>query len=287
MVNTSYSATGGYKIICPLAIRLLGACCWALYASLALSHPGIDTQLSLINRSIQLEPDNQALLIQRGIAYSNHGQLDMAEQDFQRAESLGQPDRVAFGLGLLYFRRGEYAAARAYFNRYLNRFPNHPPSLEYRARAARDAGDFQSALADFDQLFQLQQNPNPDHFISAAEISLSVDSRDIITAIAILDRGIHQIGLVPQIQRYAIRLELQRQQPDKAVERMLSLKAALNDSAAWKIEMAELYLNNGQSQHAKKLLHQASLQLAAQRPTPARIEMNKKIDQLTSEQRHK
>ena len=48
---------------------------------------------------------------------------------------------------------GSIEAIEAAFDRFLERFPQHPPALEYRARVARDAGDAASALADFEAYF--------------------------------------------------------------------------------------------------------------------------------------
>lgn len=256
-------------------------CLMVLFGQQELSaHPGAHEALEHFSRQIDENPRQQSLYIQRGIVYSNDGQYPQAQEDFQRAAELGDPVLVGFDFGVLHYRMGELDTARRYFDGFLQRFPNHAPGLEYRARLSRDAGDYETSVADFRRVFELQDRPNPGHYISAAEMLQSTGIDGIDQALVILDQGNGKLGMTPQLQHYAIQLELRRKRPEKAVERMRELEPMLGESPDWKVDMGELMLKVGQPEQAAALLDGASLQLDTLRNTPARLEIRERIDRL-------
>lgn len=241
------------------------------------AHPGAHSAIQHFSRQIEADPDKQAPYIQRGIAYSSDGKYEKALADFRIATQLGEPVVVSFDLGVLHYRMGEMDAARHYFDEYLQRFPNHAACLEYRARLLRDTGDYAASIKDFNRVFELQERPNPGHFISVAEMLHSSGGQGTLEALNILDAGNQKLGLTPQLQQYAIQLELQRNRPDMAVMRMHSLGPMLEDSPDWKVEMAALMLQAGQQKQARDLLDTASGQLESLRKTPARLLLQDRI----------
>ncbi|MCB1848802.1 MAG: hypothetical protein KDI04_15890, partial [Halieaceae bacterium] len=77
-------------------------------ASVALAHPGQHDQLQQVNRHLEQTPTDQDLYIQRGIIYSEGGQYDAALADLLQAQTLGEPVLVAFQLGVLHYRTGDF-----------------------------------------------------------------------------------------------------------------------------------------------------------------------------------
>jgi tetratricopeptide (TPR) repeat protein len=244
------------------------------------AHPGADAALAYFNQEIQARPGDQALYIQRGVTYSNGGQWPQARADFERAETMGDPILVAFDFGVLHYRSGDFEAARRSFDAFLQRFPDHAPCLEYRARLLHDAGDYPAAVADFRRLFELQARPNPGHYISAAQMLRSMGPDGIDKALALIDQGNEKLGTTPQLQRYAMELELARQRPDRAIARVRSLEPLLGESPEWKVNMAELMLEVGQGEQAAALLDAAAAQLETLRMTPARLALRQRVEGL-------
>ncbi len=253
-----------------------------LVASGGHSHPGAHAKLDYLNRQLEQQPDNQALYIQRGATYSNDGQLDLALADLHFAETLGNPLAVAFELGVLRYRQGKFDKARVYFDRWLKNSPQHIPALEYRARLLRDAGDYQASLADYKALFALQPNSGPGNYIAAAKMLAAQSDTGLAAAIDILDQGIQRLGLTPPLQRYAIKLELQRQQTANAIARLGSLEPMLGKSPDWKTDMGELLLLTGNVAEAQDLFNTAATQLTRLRKTPARQKLLERIQTLNS-----
>ena len=237
---------------------------------LVLAHPGVSAALDYYDHQIEKSLQNQALYIQRGIIYSNDGQYQKAEADFSRAAELGDPVVVSYDLGVLHYRKKEFDTAKRYFNAYLKRFPDHTKCLEYRARLLRDARDFDAALNDLRRVFALEQRPNPGLYFSAAQMLQSSGGDGIQKALNLIDEANLKLGLMPQLQRYAIDLEIQRNAPIKAIERLQTLKPMLGKSPEWKVEMGELLLNLGRNDEAKQYFREAAEQLDTLRPTPAR-----------------
>ena len=247
-------------------------------AGLASAHPGQHDQLARINHLIEQQPDTQSLYIQRGIIYSSGGQFEQARADYTLAQQLGPPVIVAYELGILYYRMGDYDVASDYLDRYLKQFPSSAAAYDYRARVAREAGDYTRAVSNLEMYFRLSDSPHPGHYLSAAELLQKLGETD--RAIATLDRGMDKLGLTPQLQHQAIRLELQRQQPEKALSRLEALRLPLKESPSWKLEMAELLLQLDRQQEADELLLEVEASLNTLRPTPARLEMRQRARDL-------
>ncbi len=254
------------------------ACLAMCLASVCLGHPGQHDQLEEINRHLLQTPADQALLIQRGRVYSEGGQYEEALADYVRAGELGPPVLVAFDLGVLYYRTGDYELASGHMNRYLERFPDYPPAYDYLARIARDAGDYDLAITYLEDYLRLQDSPSPGHYLSAAR--MLAETERYPQALFILDQGLATLGVVPQLQRYAISLELAREQPELAIARLQTLRQTLRDSAEWKLDMAELLLLVDREEEALALAVAAQVELKGLRPTPARLALQQRAAQL-------
>lgn len=259
-----------------IAIALL--CC--LYVQPLRAHPGAHASIQHFNQLIEQQPDDHTLYVQRGIALSNDGQYEAALADFRRAEELGDPVMVAFDLGVLHYRMEKFDQAKRYFDTYLEKYPNHAACLEYRARLLRDAGDFGASVADFQRVFELLERPNPGHYVSVAEMISARGETGIAPALSILDSGNAKLGVTPQLQHYAIGLELRRGRPDLAIARQVTLEPTLGQSPDWKVDMAELLLENGDKAESLRLLKIASEQLDELRKTPARLALRDRIETL-------
>lgn len=264
-----------YRLILPATFL------WLLVMPLVgLAHPGADQQLQNINRKLQAEPDNAGLYILRGSIYSNHGEFESALQDLRTAQQLGQADAAAFEFALLYYRQQQYTLAEKYLNTTLAAYPSRATAYDYRARVRRELGNLPGALADLNQYFELELQPNPSNYIAAAQMLEQSGIGSIDAALAMLDDGMERLGNIPSLQRPAIAYELQAQRPDRALQRMLSLEDALGGSVLWQVDVAELQIAAGQFGQAREYLGRASKALQEQRPTPARTALSERISGL-------
>jgi tetratricopeptide (TPR) repeat protein len=254
---------------------------WALLLpGQVLAHAGTHEQVAQANRKIQESPQSQHLYLQRGIIYSHGGQLDEAIADFKHAATLGDPVLVSHEMGVTYYRKGDFEKAQFYFAEYLERFPGHAPSYEYRARVYRDMGQLALAVQAMQQYFSLAEHPNPGNYIAASDMLLALDENSSEQALAVLDDGIERLGLVPQLQRHAIVLETGRGNYGAALVRLRSLEQVLRGSVQWQVDMAELLILDGRYEEAEGFLVSSREQLDGLRKTPARIQLGRRIEQL-------
>jgi len=141
----------------------------------------------------------------------------------------------------------------------------------------RDMGEYLASVADFRRLFALQPQPNPGHYISAADMLAGLNDEGIAQALVILDEGSAKLGLTPQLQQHAVALEIARGRIDLASLRLYSLQPMLGGSPSWAVAMAELKLKQGQTAEAERLYQRARQQLASLRKTPAREALDERI----------
>lgn len=246
----------------------------------ASAHPGLESRVALLAQLIEKNPEQQELYILRGGTYSQEGSWQPARDDFERAQSLGDPVEADYEWGLWHYRRGEYAQAREALNRYLLKYPSHEQALLHRARAARDMGESEAARLDFLDYIARAEAPHPGDVVAAAKLIAGQSVGGVSEALQLLDAAMLRVGNQPQLQRYAIALELERGELSLAIERCQKLEASLGSSPQWKVEMAQLLLLDKRDLDASFLLDEAKMQLKQLRPTPSRQLLSQQIEKL-------
>lgn len=256
-----------------------------LLASQAFSHPGDEHKLEHLNTQITQQPNSQTAHIQRAALYTRTGNYALAEADFDTAKKLGESYRVSYELGVYYFKTKNYAHAISQLNDYLKYYPNHYPALEYRAKAYRETGDTEKAFEDFSVFLEKSPYTNPGHYLAVAQIVLSETNRidPISDAINILDSGLSRTGNSPQLQSFAIELEISRRFFDSALTRHESLRDITSASPRWHVEMAEILVKSRQWEKAHDHLNQSEMKLAQYKKTPAREKLLLRIEKIQQE----
>ena len=246
----------------------------------AAAHPGLESTLALLDPIIASNPRDPALYIARGAIYSRHGELERALEDLQRAQALGDPVSVAFELGVLHYRMGEYSRSRLLLGNWLAGHPGHAEALLYRARAASADGDPRAAAADYRTYLADAAAPNPGDYLAAARLLATDDGAGTGPALELLDQGMKRLGIVPQLQRYAVELEIERGDVGAALRRWRVMQPALGAGPEWKVGMAELLMRAGRPAQAAEVLQDAREQLHALKPTPSRRRLLERIELL-------
>lgn len=253
-------------------IRLIWAVAFIALVSSekAQAHAGDHRTLAELDAIIEESPAEAALLVARGALYSRVGQWDKAERDLRLAETLGSKEDVAFEFGQLYFRRGDYQKALGYIDSYIGANPNYPPAFLLRARAAGEAKQFDLANESYDTYFSLSPDPQPGEYLAAARLLASTKPAGINSALALLDMAISKLGLNPQLQRYAMQLELRRDNTEGALDRWYSLEDQLGETPEWGITLARLLILADNVDEAGRVVQTVKGRLVRLRQTPAR-----------------
>lgn len=242
-----------------------------VFASIALvsADAGVSGRIASLSSQIQQSPEDQVLRLQRALAYMDDNQQVLALDDIRVAEKLGDPVVAAYSHGVLLYRQGDNAAARPYFDRYLQAYPEDWGALGYRARLLRDIGENRLALADYETLIRLDHALDPGYYVVAARLMANLPERGVDEALALLDQRIEQLGSIISLQRYAIDMEKKRGNYAAAIARMAKLDEKLRATPQWQLDVAELLLQAGRAQEARFYLSVAQEQLQAGRMTAA------------------
>jgi|GEM_PF-484120 len=263
-----------------LAVAVCSLC--AVLSSPTYSHPGAEHKLSHLNARIEQQPNSQSAYIQRAALYTRTGKYVLAEQDFATAKNLGDAYLASYELGAYYFKIEDYPSAIRQFDSYLAHYPNHYPSLEYRAKAYEKVGEIEQAFKDFGVFLQQSPYTNPGHYLAVARIALSLPHQKdpLADAINILDDGLSKTGNSPQLQAFAIELELRRGFFSQAIARQESLREMTSASPQWHVEMADILVKSLQQDQALNHLKQGQHKLATYKNTPARQKLLLRIEKM-------
>jgi len=245
----------------------------------------VTSRIAALSQQIAQAPGDQALLLERATAYMDSNRADLALADIAAAEAAGAPVNAAFAHGLLLYKTGELAAARPYFDRYLQAWPGDQRTLEYRARLLRDLGETRLALADYEYLIAHDAALDPGYYVAAARLMAALPDRGVDQALALLDARVQQRGPVSALQRYAIELETERGNYRRAIERMAGLDEKLKATPQWQVEVAQLWLSAGHAQEALPYLTVAGEQLQSARPTGVNRELLETVHRLQQQAR--
>jgi tetratricopeptide (TPR) repeat protein len=117
-----------------------------------------DEAISDFTRSHDLNPKNVWPLANRGLAYAWKKDTAHAKQDFAAVRAIDPENRVLLhGEGLMFMFGGDLDAAVDRFTTALTRDPSDVWSLQMRADAYQQMGNFTQARADRDKLLQLRK----------------------------------------------------------------------------------------------------------------------------------
>lgn len=245
----------------------------------------VAARLSALTLQIERTPDNPSLRLERAVAYIESNEPALALADIAVAETIGDPVQAAFTHGMLLYATGDIDAARPYFDHYLNAYPEQQQAREYRARLLRDAGESRLALADYEYLLAHSDSLDPGYYLAAARLLAALPDRGVDEALALLDARVQQRGPITSLQRYAITLETNRGQYQRAIARMAGLDQRLKATPQWQAEVAALWLRAGLPEEALPYLTVAEGQLQSGRPTAANRELLANVQALQEQAR--
>ncbi|MBQ63256.1 MAG: hypothetical protein CMQ19_14460 [Gammaproteobacteria bacterium] len=244
------------------------------------SHAGDQRSIEELNALLAENPGEPSLLVARGSLHARSGHWQKAEQDLKLAETFGDKYDVAFEMGRLYYYMGDFQTALGYLDKYISVNSKYPEAFLLRARAASEAKRFDIAIASYKVYLDTSPQPHPGEYLTAAKLLVEIRPDGINSALAILDEGIKKLGLNPQLQRYAMELELRRGEGEDALERWYSLEDQLGHSPEWTVTLGDLLIQASKFDKARLATIKAKAQLVSLRPTPARKTLHEVLARL-------
>lgn len=192
--------------------------------STARAHVGLHEEIQTITRSIQENPANAQLYVERGEAYRMHGSPDSAIEDFNKALTIDQDNLFAMrGLGAAYLDQQNPGQAIVYLARSLAQDPDNVRALVMSAQASSRMGLPLEAAAYYTRAIEQayrQGKPLPDYYLERARAYVTAGDQYIPRALQSIDEGINVLGNLRNMELYAVELETKRSDFDAALERL-------------------------------------------------------------------
>ncbi len=249
-----------------------------LVSKCVFAHPGDSHSIAELNSLIAEFPGEQSLYVARGAFHTNSHQWNNAKWDLQQAQELGDGKEVAFELGRLYYHTGDYLKAQASFQVYLSRYPRYAPAYFLLARSARELSQFEFAIESYLKYLEISSRPQPSEYVEAAQAFVTIGN--VRQALQVLDKGIKQLGLNPQLQRYAMELEVKRNEPHLALDRWYSLEDQLGKTPRWTMTLGTLLISINRVEEARLALRKAKDQLSKRKSTAAMQVLQRELNRL-------
>ena len=110
-----------------------------------------------LNKAIELKPDDAGAYNNRGLAYGSKCEYELAIEDFDKAIELNPNYAQPYNnRGAAYVKKGDYELAIVDLNKAIELNPNSAESYNNRGHAYSDKGDYDRAIEDYDKAIELK-----------------------------------------------------------------------------------------------------------------------------------
>jgi len=271
-MNRSYQrrCTKGPRARAALLACALAAGLPIAIASPAGAHPPLSEAEAAVDHSLEKDPDNATLHLERAYIDRKKADWDRAAASFVRAATLGaDPHTVDLALADVFLRAGLAHTGQAYVERVLGEHPDHARALIAHARIRVALDDKQTAADDLRRAVTLLPDPEPALITEAMNAQLDVAERD--RALAVADTAMQKIGVIATIQLPAIELERELGRFDRALARTDTLLVQAPRHEGWLALRGDILVEAGRADEARATYEKA-LSLIRKRPPDRRGE---------------
>jgi TolB-like protein len=171
-----------------------------LHTSLIIALPGGDLSggITLINRSIELNPNSAYALQRAGLLHAYAGDKQLAIAQLERSVRLYPLARALVGFyssyGLAHFVAGEFEPAADWTSKAVQQFPNHTAALRFRAASLGLLGRLEEGRQVVQRLHALV----PDFTIARARRHIEFDMNNVFKTPGVADsfyEGLRRSGV--------------------------------------------------------------------------------------------
>jgi tetratricopeptide (TPR) repeat protein len=232
----------------------------------AIAHQSIDTMIVLRSAAIAREPAKPGLWLARGELHREHRAWPAARADMDRAEALapGSLD-VQMARCRLALDMANGAAAQMHAERVIKSEPRNADALLLRARALRLQNKASAAAGAFEQALAASPAASPDLYLETATAWRAVGLAEGGRALAVLDRGTTQLGLLAALQSEAIAIERTLGRPLDALARVDRMLQQAARKETWLARRGDVLLDVGRPRAAADA-YRETLQAIAELP---------------------
>lgn len=226
------------------------------------AHEDTSVEIADLTTAIAAAPADPLLYLRRAEMHRLAKHWHAAEPDYARAAQL-QP-----GLGLvnlawaaMWNDAGQPERALPLLNRFLEREPRNADGYTERARTRRMLKDWPAAATDYESAVRFSSQPSPEAFIDWAESWREGQSPG--QALAVLKRGLVELGAVVSLEVKALELEEQTGRFEDALQRLNTMLARPGRKETLLVKKARVLFAADRAAEAAEALQLAQAELDA------------------------
>jgi tetratricopeptide (TPR) repeat protein len=267
-------------------IACLTAAAWvvSMLPLVAVAHQDVALKIQKVSNQIEASPDDYNLYIKRGNLQRDHGDWDLALQDFDQADVRG-PDSLDIDLDYyraqVWLESGDAPLARPALDRFIQARPEHYRGRVLSARCWAALGNIEAATAEYATALKLAQSTTPDIYIERA--NMFVATGDTRSALASIQEGVDRIGPIITLIRFALALEESRNDYQAALGWLNQLPPTVQAQARWLLKKGDYYaaLEHDAAAQEQWLAAQQALQAlpVSRREVPANVALGETLQQ--------
>ena len=233
-------------------IRRFAACAVfsvSLWAIPVAAHEGVSAEIAALDVKIQQNPKDAALLVQRAALLRREGQFVRALADLAQASDV-EPNRrdIVLEKGLTLAAKGDAKEAEIALSAYLASGPPLAGALEARGKMREGAKRFVEARADYAAAIVLRSDP--ELFLARGRMDEALGHWD--DAARGYEEGLKALSGAVVLRMALVRVEAKRGKFDRAIALVDEMLATLPLKADWLLLRADLHMQAGRVDAARK-----------------------------------
>jgi predicted Zn-dependent protease len=223
------------------------------------------------------------LFIRRGELFRGHEEWAKADADFAAAARL-EPKLalVDFFRARLYLEAGTAEKARPLIDRYLVAAPNEAEAWFLSGDVLAALGDHERGAREYAEGLRRAPHPRPEQYLRRAKFLATAPIMDPARVLAAVDEGMNRLGPVISLLEYAITLELEQKNYERALKRIATAMEHSPRRETWLVRQGDVLLKMGRTSAAVAAYRAA---LAAIEDLPPRYRSTTTVEKLARDAR--
>lgn len=245
-----------------------------------LAHGDISKRIKQISTSITLHPDSLLLYYQRGVLYTQHGDYELALNDFKVCEQLNYTNTfLQLDIAKVLFYLKNYHKAMPLVEEIICNEPTNIFALQLKAEILKAQKMYTEAAFYFEDALFNNSSPIPEKYIIISEMwQLSKHLDANCNALKILEEGIKKLGPLFVLKKEIINFHLKNGDLADAIKIQEEIVKSLNRKEHSYYDLALMKIDLGRNESAQNDLN---LALKAVEQLPQKAKNTRAIGELT------
>jgi len=216
------------------------------------AHGDISKRIKEISLSINQYPDSISLYHKRGVLYTQHGDFDLALNDFDFCRSINYNNiYLNLDVAAVYLYLKNFKKAAAEVDKVLCEKPLNMMALQLKGEILKQQDDYIKAAEYFDDALYVNTNPKPEDYIQLYNTwLLSAHSEANCKALEVIEKGMNKLGPLYVFQKQLIDYHLNNGDVNDAINIQTEVINTLNRREHAYYDLAIMKIDAGMKESA-------------------------------------